>query len=37
VRGEALDLSKDPLAENRARIQMKDAPCWGREGSGDPR
>jgi len=29
VRGEALDLSKDPLAENRARIQMKDAPVLG--------
>lgn len=29
VRGEALDLSKDPLAENRARIQMKDAPSLG--------
>jgi protein-disulfide isomerase len=29
VRGEALDLSKDPLAENRARIEMKDAPSLG--------
>src|SRR5712672_4076785 len=29
VRGEALDLSKDPLAENRARIQIKDAPVLG--------
>src|SRR5258708_20842216 len=29
LRGEALDLSKDPLAENRASIQMKDAPVLG--------
>jgi protein-disulfide isomerase len=29
VRGEVSDLSKDPLAENRARIQMKDAPSLG--------
>jgi protein-disulfide isomerase len=29
VRGEISDLSKDPLAETRARIQMKDAPALG--------
>jgi protein-disulfide isomerase len=29
VRGEVSDLSKDPLAEARARIQMKDAPSLG--------
>jgi len=29
VRGEVSDLSKDPLAEARARIQMKDAPWIG--------
>jgi protein-disulfide isomerase len=29
VRGEVSDLSKDPLAEARARIQMKDAPALG--------
>jgi protein-disulfide isomerase len=29
VRGEISDLSKDPLAETRARIQMKDAPSLG--------
>lgn len=29
VRGEVSDLSKDPLAETRARIQMKDAPVLG--------
>jgi protein-disulfide isomerase len=29
VRGEISDLSKDPLAENRARIKMKDAPSLG--------
>jgi protein-disulfide isomerase len=29
VRGEAADLSKDPLAETRARIDMKDAPSLG--------
>jgi len=29
VRGEAADLSKDPLAETRARIDIKDAPSLG--------
>jgi protein-disulfide isomerase len=29
VRGEVSDLSKDPLAETRARIEMKDAPSLG--------
>jgi len=29
VRGEVSDLSKDPLAETRARIQLKDAPALG--------
>src|SRR4029077_16560585 len=29
IRGEVSDLSKDPLAENRALIQMKDAPSLG--------
>ncbi len=29
VRGEISDLSKDPLAETRARIQLKDAPAVG--------
>jgi protein-disulfide isomerase len=29
VRGEVSDLSKDPLAETRARIQMNDAPSLG--------
>jgi len=29
VRGEVLDLSKDPLAETRARLQTKDAPVLG--------
>jgi protein-disulfide isomerase len=29
VRGEVSDLSKDPLAETRARIEMKDAPVLG--------
>lgn len=29
VRGEISDLTKDPLAETRARIQMKDAPSLG--------
>jgi hypothetical protein len=29
VRGEISDLSKDPLAETRARIQMGDAPSLG--------
>jgi protein-disulfide isomerase len=28
-RGEMSDLTKDPLAENRAKIQMKDAPSLG--------
>jgi len=28
-RGEMSDLTKDPLAENRAQIQMKDAPSLG--------
>ena len=29
VRGEVSDLSKDPLAETRSRIQLKDAPSLG--------
>ena len=29
IRGEVSDLSKDPLAETRAMIQMKDAPSLG--------
>ena len=29
VRGEVSDLSKDPLAETQARIQLKDAPSLG--------
>jgi len=29
VRGDVSDMSKDPLAENRARIEMKDAPTMG--------
>jgi protein-disulfide isomerase len=29
IRGEVSELSKDPLAENRARIQLKDAPSLG--------
>src|SRR6266849_1819407 len=29
VRGEVSDLSKDPMAETRARIQMNDAPSLG--------
>lgn len=29
VRGEVSDLSKDPLAETRSRIEMKDAPALG--------
>jgi protein-disulfide isomerase len=29
VRGEVSDLSKDPLAENRARIEIKDSPSLG--------
>jgi protein-disulfide isomerase len=29
VRGEVSDLSKDPLAETRARIEIKDAPSLG--------
>ena len=28
-RGEMSDMTKDPLAENRAKIQMKDAPALG--------
>ena len=28
-RGEMSDMTKDPLAENRAKIQMKDAPAMG--------
>ena len=29
LRGELSDLTKDPNAENRAKLQMKDAPIWG--------
>jgi protein-disulfide isomerase len=29
VRGEIADLSKDPLAENRAKMDLKDAPVMG--------
>lgn len=29
IRGEVSDLAKDPLAENRTMIQMKDAPAMG--------
>lgn len=29
IRGELSDLTKDPLAENRAKLQLKDAPIWG--------
>lgn len=29
IRGDVSDMSKDPLAENRARIEMKDAPTLG--------
>ena len=29
LRGELSDLTKDPLAENRAKLQLKDAPVWG--------
>jgi protein-disulfide isomerase len=29
VRGDVSDMSKDPLAENRARIEMKDSPTLG--------
>jgi protein-disulfide isomerase len=29
IRGEVSELSKDPLAENRVRIQLKDAPSLG--------
>jgi protein-disulfide isomerase len=28
-RGDLSDMTKDPLAESRAQIQMKDAPSWG--------
>jgi protein-disulfide isomerase len=29
LRGELSDLTKDPTAENRAKLQTKDAPVWG--------
>ena len=29
LRGELSDLTKDPNAENRARLQLKGAPVWG--------
>jgi len=29
VRGDVSDMNKDPLAENRAKIEMKDAPALG--------
>jgi protein-disulfide isomerase len=29
LRGELSDLTKDPMAENRAKLQLKDAPVWG--------
>jgi protein-disulfide isomerase len=29
LRGELSDLTKDPTAENRAKLQIKDAPVWG--------
>ena len=29
LRGELSDLTKDPMAENRAKLQTKDAPVWG--------
>jgi protein-disulfide isomerase len=29
LRGELSDLTKDPNAENRAKLQLKDAPVWG--------
>jgi protein-disulfide isomerase len=29
LRGELSDLTKDPNAENRAKLQIKDAPIWG--------
>jgi protein-disulfide isomerase len=29
LRGELSDLTKDPMAENRAKLQIKDAPVWG--------
>src|SRR5439155_1406614 len=32
-RGELSDMTKDPLAENRAMIQMNDAPSLGHPGS----
>jgi protein-disulfide isomerase len=29
LRGELSDLTKDPMAENRSKLQIKDAPIWG--------
>jgi protein-disulfide isomerase len=29
LRGELSDLTKDPMAENRSKLQTKDAPVWG--------
>jgi protein-disulfide isomerase len=29
LRGELSDLTKDPMAENRAKLEIKDAPVWG--------
>jgi len=29
LRGELSDLTKDPMAENRAKLQITDAPVWG--------
>jgi protein-disulfide isomerase len=29
LRGELSDLTKDPMAENRAKLQINDAPVWG--------
>jgi protein-disulfide isomerase len=29
LRGELSDLTKDPMAENRAKLQIKDVPVWG--------
>jgi protein-disulfide isomerase len=29
LRGELSDLTKDPMAENRAKLQIRDAPIWG--------
>ena len=34
VRGEVSDLTKDPLAETREHIQLKDAPSWGDPNAG---